>query len=133
MPAMPPRSANVMSRRSARPTSTPIPSSEDTTYWLAETTAPFNDRLFPVTVLTGTDMDWTVRELTRMREAGSRAFQVRAEPVGGERSLAHPDFDPVWAAAADLGMAAVFHIGGARTDVDKGWYFNGGSPFSAPL
>ena len=95
--------------------------------WSSERVAGHTDRLIPTTMVDVSDVDWAVRELTRMRAAGSRAFQVRAEPVGGTKSLAHPDMDPLWAAAADLGMAAVFHIGGARTDVDKGWYFNGGS------
>jgi predicted TIM-barrel fold metal-dependent hydrolase len=96
--------------------------------WSSQTVKGHTDRLIPTTMLDVSDVEWAVRELTRMRAAGSRAFQVRAEPVGGTKSLAHPDLDPVWAAAADLEMAAVFHIGGARSDVDKGWYFNGGSP-----
>lgn len=96
--------------------------------WSSQTLAGHTDRLIPTAMIDVTDVDWAVAEMTRMRAAGSRAFQVRAEPVGGTRSLAHPDFDPVWAAAADLGMAAVFHIGGARNDVAKGWFFNGGSP-----
>ena len=33
------------------------------------------------TMVDVSDVDWAVRELTRMRAAGSRAFQVRAEPV----------------------------------------------------
>ena len=93
--------------------------------WSAQTLQGHTDRLIPISMLDLGDVAWAVDELTRMRAAGSRAFQVRAEPVDG-RSLAHPDFDPVWAAAADLGMAAVFHIGGARIDLDSGWYFNGG-------
>lgn len=101
--------------------------------WSSQTVAGHTDRLIPTTMVDVSDLDWTVKELTRMRSAGSRAFQVRAEPVGGTKSLAHPDMDPLWAAAADLGMAAVFHIGGARTDVDKGWYFNGGSPSNFAL
>ena len=93
--------------------------------WSSQTVAGHTDRLIPTTMVDVSDLDWTVRELTRMRSAGSRAFQVRAEPVGGTKSLAHPDMDPLWAAAADLG--------GARTEVDKGWYFNGGSPSNFAL
>ena len=96
--------------------------------WSSQTLAGHTDRLIPTTMIDVTDVDWAVGELTRMRSAGSRAFQVRAEPVSDTRSLAHPDLDPIWSAAADLGMAAVFHIGGARNDVAKGWFFNGGSP-----
>ena len=96
--------------------------------WSSQVCAGHTDRLIPTAMLDLTDVDWAVRELARMRAAGSRAFQVRAAPVSPTKSLAHPDLDPVWAAAADLGMAVVFHIGAARTEVDQGWYFNGGSP-----
>lgn len=101
--------------------------------WSAQTVAGHTDRLIPTTMLELGDADWAVRELERMRAAGSRTFQIRAEPVEGKKSLAHPDLDPVWAAASDHGMAAVFHIGAARSDVDKGWYFNGGSPSNFAL
>lgn len=101
--------------------------------WSSQTVAGHTDRLIPTTMVDVSDVDWAVGEITRMRALGSRAFQVRAEPVGGTKSLAHPDMDPLWAAAADLGMAAVFHIGGARTEVDKGWFFNGGSPSNFAL
>ena len=101
--------------------------------WSAQVCAGHTDRLVPTAMIDLADVDWAVAELGRMRAAGSRAFQIRAEPVRGEKSLAHPDLDPVWAAAADLGMAAVFHIGAARTEVDKGWYFNGGSPSNFAL
>ena len=96
--------------------------------WSSGVCAGQTDRLIPTSMIDLSDVDWAVQELTRMREAGSRAFQVRAQPVTPTKSLAHPDLDPVWAAASDLGMAAVFHIGGARTEVDQGWFFNGGSP-----
>ena len=45
-----------------------------------------------------------------MRERGSRAFLVSAEPAGGIPPI-HPDFDKVWAAATDLGMIAHLHVG----------------------
>lgn len=96
--------------------------------WSSRVCAGHTDRLIPTAMVDLHDVDWAIRELTRMREAGSRAFQIRAQPVSPTKSLAHPDLDPVWAAASDLGMAAVFHIGGARTEVDQGWFFNGGSP-----
>ena len=96
--------------------------------WSTQTLLGHTDRLIPTAMIDVSDVDWAVREMTRARAAGSRTFQVRAEPVDDNRSLAHPDLDPIWAAAVDLGMAAVFHIGGARNDVAKGWFFNGGSP-----
>lgn len=96
--------------------------------WAAQTLAGHTDRLIPIALIDVRDVDWAVREITRMRRAGSRAFQVRAEPVSETKSLAHPDLDPLWAAAADLGMAVVFHIGAGRGELRRGWFWNGGDP-----
>ncbi len=96
--------------------------------WSAQTLAGHTDRLIPIALIDVSDVGWAVAEITRMRRAGSRAFQVRAEPVSETKSLAHPDLDPLWAAAADLGMAVVFHIGAGRGELKRGWYFNGGEP-----
>ena len=96
--------------------------------WAAGTLRGHTDRLIPVALIDMGDADWAVRELTRMRQAGSRAFQVRPEPVGETKSLAHPDFNPVWSAAEDLGMAAIFHIEVGQSEVKRGWFFNGEDP-----
>lgn len=96
--------------------------------WSSQTLAPHVDRLIPVALVDVGDVDWAIAEITRMRRAGSRAFQVRAEPAADDRSLAHPALDPLWAAAADLGMAVVFHIAAGRAELKKGWFFNGGDP-----
>ena len=70
-----------------------------------------------------------------MREAGSRAFvhprgartqrPRRVGPVGLARSITHPDFEPIWDAAEDLGMAAFAHVGFARERINPGWANNG--------
>ena len=73
---------------------------------MADAVAEHRDRLRPVTCLRFDDLDWTVREMTRMRERGSRAFLVSGEPVG-DIPPNHHDFDKVWAAATDLGMVAL--------------------------
>jgi predicted TIM-barrel fold metal-dependent hydrolase len=77
------------------------------------------DRMSPVAVIDWSDLDLAVAEMTRMRELGSRAFWLRAEPHGG-KSPAHPDWDRVWAAATDLGMIAVLHVGNTPADF-TGW------------
>ena len=41
------------------------------------------------------------------------------------RSISHPDFDPLWSAAEDLGMAAFAHVGFARERINPGWPNNG--------
>jgi predicted TIM-barrel fold metal-dependent hydrolase len=96
--------------------------------WSAQTLAGHTDRLIPITLIDVHDVDWAVAEVTRMRGLGSRAFQVRAEPVSETKSLAHPDLDRLWSAAEDLGMAVVFHIAAGRAELKRGWYHNGGDP-----
>lgn len=96
--------------------------------WSAETLSGYTDRLIPIALIDVSDVDWAVAEITRMRAAGSRAFQVRAEPVSETKSLAHPDLDRLWSAAEDLGMAVVFHIAAGRAELKRGWFHNGGDP-----
>ncbi len=96
--------------------------------WSAQTLAGHTDRLIPIALIDLSDIDWAIAEITRMRVLGSRAFQVRMEPVSETKSLAHPDLDPLWATAEDLGMAVVFHIAAGRGELKRGWYFNGGEP-----
>lgn len=96
--------------------------------WTSETLAGHTDRLIPITLLDLSDVDWALAEMKRMRRAGSRAIQVRAEPVSATKSLAHPDHERIWSAAEDLGMAVIFHIAAGRAEIKRGWYFNGGDP-----
>ncbi len=77
---------------------------------LAEALEGHADRLGAVTYVDLTDLDWALAELTRMRRLGSRAFSIRAEPVGG-KSLGHPHFDRLWSAITDLGMVVSVHTG----------------------
>lgn len=87
---------------------------------LADWTAGHTHRLGPVALIDATDIEWSVRELERMRALGSRAAHVRAEPFGG-RSPAHPDHDRLWECMASLGMVAVLHIGSTPARFDDGW------------
>jgi predicted TIM-barrel fold metal-dependent hydrolase len=70
-----------------------------------------------------------------MRKLGSRGFAIGEAPVGigrrgagGDelaRSITHPDFEPLWSAAEDLGMAAIAHVGFGRERIQFGWANNG--------
>ncbi len=104
--------------------------------WAIDAVDGHVDRLIPVTQIDLHDIDWSLAEMTRMREAGSRAFVIPEAPVGGRgrnadgvrplgRSISHPDFDPIWSAAEDLGMAAFAHVGFARERINPGWANNG--------
>ena len=87
------------------------------------------DRISPISVVDLGDLDAAIAELTRMRAAGSRAFSIRTEPVGG-LSLGHPHFDRIWSAAVDLGMVINVHVGNVPGTF--GDWANLGSDFDAP-
>ncbi len=100
--------------------------------FIAERLAGHTDRLLQVAVLKeASDPDWAVAELTRMRARGCRGFSVPTKPANG-RSIGHPDWDPLWSAATDLGMIYVMHIGFTPANLDagaadSGWMLPGGS------
>jgi predicted TIM-barrel fold metal-dependent hydrolase len=97
--------------------------------WAAGLLHGYTDRLIPITFLELDDPDRAVAELHRMRQAGSRAFTIKPAPVNADRSLTHPDHEPVWSAAEDLGMIAIFHVGpSGPAPLDPGWLANGGNP-----
>ena len=98
--------------------------------WAARQVEGHTDRLMPVTQIDLNDLNWSIAEMTRMRARGSRSFAIPESPVGGRRgalgrSITHPDFEPLWTAAEDLGMAAVAHVGFSRERVNRGWANNG--------
>jgi predicted TIM-barrel fold metal-dependent hydrolase len=93
--------------------------------WSAEAIAGYTDRLSFATLVDLADVDWSITEITRTRELGSRMVQVKTDPVDGV-SIAHPDFDRFWSAVTDLGMVVMIHIGAARPLLDPGWDNNGG-------
>jgi predicted TIM-barrel fold metal-dependent hydrolase len=98
--------------------------------WSTTLVAGHTDRLMPVIQIDLSDVDGTVAELTRTRQLGCRAFAVPETPVRGARgtlarSITHPDFEPIWDAAEDLGMAAFFHVGFGRERINPGWANNG--------
>ena len=94
------------------------------------------DRLIPVTQIDLGDIEWSHRRDdadARGRAAGRscsprRRWAAEADADGGEtlaRSITHPDFEPIWDAAEDLGMAAFAHVGFARERINPGWANNG--------
>jgi predicted TIM-barrel fold metal-dependent hydrolase len=88
--------------------------------WMADAVGEHGDRLLPVANLRYDDLDWAVAELRRMRARGSRAFLVSSEPAGGIPPSS-PEFDPVWAAATELGMVPLLHIGMSPAMLHPGW------------
>jgi len=88
--------------------------------WALEHVCGHEERLVPVTLTSFSDPDWAVRELVRVRRRGSRAFLLPLYPVDG-RALSHVDHEPVWAAAADLGMIPVLHVANGSVVFDPAW------------
>ena len=101
-----------------------LPALETYNRWASERVAGYTDRLIPVTVVDLMDVDWSIAEMTAMRIRGSRLVFVKADPHGG-KALNHPDFEPFWSAAEDLGVAIMFHVGGGRAAMHPGWANNG--------
>ena len=110
--------------------------------WAMDQVYGHESRLMPVTQLDLNDVPGAIREMTRMRALGSRGFAISESPVGVgrfgadggagplPRSITHPDFEPLWSAAEDLGMAAIAHVGFARERIQFGWANNGADDLS---
>jgi predicted TIM-barrel fold metal-dependent hydrolase len=77
---------------------------------MSDHTADAGGRLIPAVTLRYEDLDWTIAELTRMRERGARTFLFPSEPTGNVPAN-HPDYDRLWSAATDLGMVPIIHVG----------------------
>ncbi|MBO0692285.1 MAG: amidohydrolase family protein [Acidimicrobiaceae bacterium] len=91
--------------------------------WAAGQLHGYTDRLMPVTQIDPANIEWSIAEMTRMREAGSRAFHLTQNRI---KSYTHPDYEPLWSAAEDLGMAGYVHIQfGTPADAS---YANNGRP-----
>ena len=88
--------------------------------WAAQAVDGFTDRLIFTTVLLLDDLDWAVAELKRTRANGSRTFAMPLNPING-RGLGDPHYDQLWAAALDLGMVPLIHIGFGWPKVDPEW------------
>jgi predicted TIM-barrel fold metal-dependent hydrolase len=77
-------------------------------------------RLFGVAHLLLHDPAWAVEEIRRVSASGARLAMVAPAPVDG-KPLSHPDFDPVWAAFSDEGVAPVFHVAGFESPLNPAW------------
>ncbi len=78
------------------------------------------DRLFGVAHVTLHDPAWAVEEIGRVRRQGLRLAMIAPAPVDG-KPLSHQDFDPVWAAFCEHGVAPVFHVSAFESPLDPAW------------
>ena len=77
-------------------------------------------RLFGVAHVLLHDPAWAVEEIRRVRAQGVRLAMIAPAPVDG-KPLSHPDFDPVWAAFSDEGVAPVFHVSDFESPLHPAW------------
>jgi len=82
--------------------------------WMAEYTAAQPRRLFGIAVIATDDIARDVAELERCARAGLRGAMVAINQKSGA-SYGDAEFDPLWAAAADLGMPISLHVSASET------------------
>ncbi len=86
----------------------------------AESCSDGQGRLYGVAHLLLHDPAWAVEEIARVRSEGIRLAMVAPAPVDG-KPLSHRDFDPVWAAFSEYGVAPVFHVSEFESPLDPAW------------
>jgi predicted TIM-barrel fold metal-dependent hydrolase len=80
--------------------------------WLADYCRTAPSRLVGVALLPLVDVDESVRELERATtRLGFRGAFVRPNPYLPDRPVHHPVYEPLWAAAASLGVPVTIHEG----------------------
>jgi uncharacterized protein len=92
---------------------------------MAELQEQSGNRLLPMPVMPAWSVDECVTEAERVAGLGLRGVTMMSDPQDtGAPDLASRAWDPFWAALADLGLAAHFHIGASLTANDfYGKYF----------
>jgi predicted TIM-barrel fold metal-dependent hydrolase len=81
--------------------------------WAAEYCSHDLKRLIPLGLITLEDIPGAVAELQRIAKKGIKGAMIWAEPPS-DRPYNHPDYEPFWAAAADLRLPLSLHILTAR-------------------
>jgi predicted TIM-barrel fold metal-dependent hydrolase len=81
--------------------------------WMHESwTFNYQDRIFPVPVITLPIVERAIEELEWVVERGARAVLIRPAPVPGyrgPRSFGLPEFDPFWRRAVDADVLVAMH------------------------
>jgi predicted TIM-barrel fold metal-dependent hydrolase len=88
--------------------------------FVADVCSDGDGRLFGVAHVLLHSPAWAVEEIRRVRAQGVRLAMIAPAPVDG-KPLSHPDFDPVWAAFSDEGVAPVFHVSNFESPLHPAW------------
>jgi predicted TIM-barrel fold metal-dependent hydrolase len=89
--------------------------------FMADTCQGGQGRLFGVAHLLLHDPAWAVEEIRRVAAQGVRLAMIAPAPVDG-KPLSHADFDPVWRAFSEEGVAPVFHVSGFESPIHPAWH-----------
>jgi uncharacterized protein len=85
----------------------------------AELQADSGNRLLPMALLPGWDIDACVREAHRAKSLGLRGVNITSDTQDlGAPDLASTEWDPMWAACAELELPVHFHIGASLTTMN---------------
>ena len=77
--------------------------------WVLEYCSAAPQRLIGIGCLPLPDVEASLAELRRAAARGVRGFAIPAH-VPPERPYHHPDFDPIWATAQDMGVPLTMHV-----------------------
>ena len=85
--------------------------------WMAEFCSPFPERLKGIGMVNVDDASVAVKELERCANMGLAGAMISVYPSESQ-PYNSPVYEPLWAAAQDLGMPLSLHIGTNRLGVD---------------
>ena len=77
--------------------------------WVGEFCQSHPDRLKPIAMLNLDDLDLAIKDLQRYANLGFVGAMIPVLPPEG-REYIMPEYEPLWAAAQDLGMPISFHV-----------------------
>ena len=103
--------------------------------WLLDYCAADPQRLRPVALVPQQDLILAVEEMERMVDKGVRAVMLRPNPILGV-NIDHPNYERLWAAAEEMGVAIGIHEGFGTTPaagVDRCHTFMQGHIVSHPF
>jgi predicted TIM-barrel fold metal-dependent hydrolase len=85
----------------------------------AELQAQSENRLLPMALLPGWDIDACVREAERVKSLGLRGVNLTSDTQDlGAPDLGSPEWDPLWEACSSMGLPVHFHIGASLTTMN---------------
>lgn len=88
--------------------------------WQTEWASADPDRLHPMTSLPFWDLEASITEMQRSFEAGHKGvIFTQAPETFGLPTLNNPHWDPLWAAAQELGQSINFHVGTGESPIPQ--------------